>query len=118
MYATLHTDLCRLNKAEMVESHGFPYYGYTMVVESNGVRRATIYLRSDLPALVTRSVLAHEQYHSQDPEFLTSSVFTRELKANVAGFKETPVGFFQGFFMSLFDVDRVVLYFKRIVGNF
>lgn len=57
-----------------------------------------IEIRDDLPQIVKDFLIVHELYHSTDTE---KTWWKRELKANWAGFKKHPVGFFIVLVMSL-----------------
>lgn len=116
----------QVTAAEILAEFGYPYFGYSRIDDKSAlvnnkletVRTAAVWVRKDLPTRVYISVLAHETYHAADPYFLNSSVLSRELRANWAGFRADWRGFFQGIWMSLTDRDRMALYWKRITENF
>ena len=99
-----------ISKEEMVTKFGEDYFGYS-------IPNVGVWVREDLPDSVKTSVTAHEMYHYNDTTFYQSSAFMRELKANIAGFKSTPIGFFYGILLSL-SPSRISLYICRIVKGF
>ena len=74
-------NIIMVSQVEMIERTRENYFGYSN--PSIGL----VLVRNDLPDDVTVSVIAHESYHANDKDFYTSSVFMREFRANVAGFK-------------------------------
>lgn len=93
----------------MKQETGEDYFGYADPMTG------LVLIRSDLPADVITSVTAHEVYHIEDIDF--GSIYTRELRANIAGFKASPKGWFHGIFLSL-TPSRIWLYVRRIFGKF
>lgn len=94
-----------VTRAEMLATHKFPYFGYTLRNDD----AAVIWIRSDLPPRVYKSVLAHEMQHAQDKG---GSLWAREARGWWAGFKASPIGFFQAILMSM-TVERIGLYWRR-----
>ena len=107
----MKTSITFVTPEEMKKETGDNYFGYS--VPSTGL----VLILNNLPDAVTQSVIAHEMYHVNDKDFYTSSVFMRELRANVAGFKASPKGFFYGIFLSL-TPSRIWLYVRRAFGGF
>lgn len=107
----MNPSITLVSPEEMKKQTGEDYFGYS--VPSNGL----VLIRNNLPDSVTKSVIAHEMYHTNDKNFYTSSVFMRELRANIAGFKATPVGWFRGILLSL-TPSRIWLYIRRAFGSF
>ncbi len=70
----------------------------------------TIKIRKDFPAKMKDFLLVHETYHSTDKE---KDWLLREVKANWAGFKNEPIGFFMMVFASL-NLERLRFYMKRL----
>ena len=68
-----------------------------------------IKIRKDLPKCMKDFLLAHETYHSTDPETIW---WKRELKANWAGFIKHPFGFIVTIFNSLAPY-RLKYYYQR-----
>jgi hypothetical protein len=62
-----------------------------------------------LPRCVKDFLVVHETYHATDKDM---GWIRRELKANWAGFKEYPVGFFVTMIMSL-TPSRLKMYYQR-----
>lgn len=100
-----------VTQEEMKKRTGEDYFGYS--VPSTRL----VLIRNNLPDSVTQSVIAHETYHVNDKDFYNSSVFMREFRANVAGFKATPKGWFYGIALSL-TPSRIWLYMRRVFGGF
>lgn len=82
----------------------YPYFGYARPAQQ------TVWVRADLPRSVHDFVLAHELYHLQDK---AQNVLWREIKANVAGLIQHPIGGLRTLWMSVTDIDRWKLYFQR-----
>lgn len=108
----MNTTIIPVNKAGMLAYHREDYLGYTLVSGDT----ALIWIRSDLPKRAYASVLAHEQQHAVDG-MAVGSVLKREARAWWAGFKASPLGFFQAIFLSL-TPSRLSLYLRRIRDNF
>lgn len=100
-----------LTKEQMQAKWGNPYYGYT-------VTHVGVWVRSDLPESVTKSVLSHEMQHYNDNAFLDGRVWHWEFRAWFAGFKASPSGFFRGVWMSATDIERIKLYLNRFTKGF
>jgi hypothetical protein len=75
-----------------------------------------ILVRVNLPSPVRRSVLVHEQYHLDDKDFHSKSVWRRELDASLAQFKKEPIGTIILLIMSLHP-SRLKLMVKRIISR-
>ena len=76
-----------------------------------------IRVRKDLPKVVRKFVLEHEQYHIKDWQRLTKenkkyNWFWGEIKANIYGAIKHPFGFLICMVMSLHPY-RIKMYFKR-----
>lgn len=104
-------NIIELSKEEMIALFMYPYYGYTIVNKG-------VWIRSDLPVSVKASVTAHEMQHYNDNAFLDGRVWHWEMRAWIAGFKASPIGFFQGILLSITDIERISLYLKRIIKGF
>lgn len=102
----MNISFMHLTAQTMLEFHGRPYFGYTVITGNS----ATIWIRKDLPPRVYRSVLAHEMKHANDRDF--KSLWKREARGWWAGFKASPIGFFQAIGMSL-TKERLGLYWRR-----
>lgn len=100
------TTVIEVTRDQMLQQHRQPYFGYTL--RSNDA--AIIWIRKDLPERVYKSVLAHEMRHAADADF--SSLWRREARGWWAGFKASPLGFFQSIAMSL-TPERINLYWRR-----
>ena len=115
-----------LSAEDMLNKFGKPYFGYTdiyVTFKLNGgvgekCQSSIVNISLALPPRARASVLAHELFHANDIEFTTSTVLWREMRANWAGFKAEPLGFFQAIWLSISDVARLKLYLQRITKGF
>ena len=85
----------------------YPRFGYALTSKQR------VYVRQDLPGCVKKFVTIHELYHLQDQ---ASWWVVRELKANVAGAVQHPIGFIVCLLMSLAPY-RLRYYGRRITGR-
>lgn len=82
----------------------YPYFGYARPAQN------TVWVRADLPQSVRDFVLAHELYHLQDT---AKNILWRKVKANTAALRQHPVGGLHCLWMTITDIDRWKLYFRR-----
>lgn len=106
----VYVNVVDFSKEEMTQRFKYPYFG---VADSINLH---IFIRTDLPKLVYKSILAHEFQHILDRD-KNYSLWTKEARAWWAGFKAQPIGFFYGIFLSL-TPERINLYWKRFKENF
>jgi len=78
-------------------------------------RRNIMLIREDIardPDMM-KTIRAHEAFHLNDP--LQDGELNREIRANRAGFKASPVGFLKTVKMSL-TKERLGFYWRRFFG--
>ena len=85
----------------------YPKFGYALP------SKQIAYVRDDLPRSVKAFVTAHEVYHLRDQ---ASWWVWREVKANIAGALNHPVGFLVCVVMSLAPY-RLRYYWQRIISK-
>ena len=85
----------------------YPRFGYSLP------SKQIAYVRDDLPECVRKFVTAHELYHLRDK---ARWWVWREIKANIAGAFEHPIGFMVCVLMSLAPY-RLRYYWKRFTGE-
>lgn len=100
-----------ITREGMIHKWGQDYYGYTLT-------HVGIWIRSDLPTKVIKSVLAHEMKHWDDNAFQDGRVWYWEIRAWGAGFTASPLGSVQAIILSITNVERIKLYLTRITKNF
>lgn len=98
-----------IDAEQMLRWTGQPYFGITYHAER------VIAVRSDLPAVVQKSVLGHERWHFENGN--KKGWWASEAPAWWAGFKAHWLGFLLGILMSL-TPSRIWLYIQRVRHNF
>ncbi len=96
------TEIILLTKEKL-----YPRFGYSLP------SKQIAYVRDDLPECVRKFVTAHELYHLRDK---ARWWVWREIKANIAGAFEHPIGFMVCVLMSLVPY-RLRYYWKRFTGE-
>lgn len=101
--------------AEMKARFGYPYLGYTEVFLTEP---AVVWVRSDVPERVKRSVLVHETQHATDKAFLDGRVWHWEFRAWGAQVRASVFDTVCTVLYSAVRLERWKLYITRFIKGF
>lgn len=98
-----------ISREQMRALSGRDYFGLCLF--GNNLIPPRVYVVADLPAMVRKSVLAHEMQHAKDGD--RGGFWKNEPRCWFAGFMAQPVGFFWAIALSL-TPSRIAVYIDRL----